>query len=297
MHILITGGTGFIGSALCKQFKDLGFRVSIITRKLTNKTKLDQSIDFITNLNNINQYYDVIINLAGEPLNKRRWNEEVKQEIYNSRINTTKEIINYIEKSQVKTKLLISGSAIGYYGNDADKTFTENSTPGDTGFTHKLCNDWEQTALQAIQYGVRVCLIRTGIVLGKNGGALKELMTPFKFGLGAILGNGKQWMPWIHIQDMIEAIMFLINNDNLNGAFNLTAPTPVTNKEFSKQLAKSLERPCFLRLPNMVVKIMFGEMGETLLLNGQKVIPDKLIKSGYKFKFQDLDSALENLIT
>lgn len=297
MHILITGGTGFIGSALCKHLGNLGFRVSILTRKLTYETNLKQSVDFIADLNNTNQYYDVIINLAGEPLNKRRWNEKVKQEIYDSRINTTKQVINLIEKSSIKPKLLISGSAIGYYDSDPDKTFTEESTPANTGFTHKLCSDWEQTALQATQFGVRVCLIRTGIVLGKNGGALKEMMTPFKFGFGAILGNGEQWMSWIHMQDIIEAIMFLINNDTLNGVFNFTAPTPVTNKEFSKQLARSLKRPCFLRLPNIIVKLMFGEMGETLLLNGQKVIPDKLIKAGYKFKFQNLTMALENLNT
>lgn len=295
MHILITGGTGFIGSTLCKQFKDLDYRVSVLTRKLPINPK--HPINFITNLDNANQYYDIIINLAGEPLNKRRWNEKVKQKIYDSRINTTKQVINFIEKSPTKPKLLISGSAIGYYGNDSDKIFTEDSTPANTGFTHKLCNDWEQTALQATQYGVRVCLIRTGIVLGKNGGALKELITPFKFGFGAILGSGKQWMPWIHIQDIIESIMFLINNDNLNGPFNLTAPTPVTNTEFSKQLAKVLNRPCFLKLPSIIVKFIFGEMGETLLLKGQKVVPDKLIKVGYRFKFQNVAMALEHLTT
>lgn len=291
MHILITGGTGFIGTALCKQFIKLGFKVSILSRSTSHKQK--QLSHIINNLNNINQYYDVIINLAGEPLNRKRWNEKVKQEIYNSRINTTKQVISFIEKSQVKPKLLISGSAIGYYGSDLYKIFTEESIPTDTGFTNKLCNDWEQTALQASLYGVRICLIRTGIVLGKNGGALKELILPFKFGLGAILGNGKQWMSWIHLDDMVNAIIFLINNDSLHGTFNFTAPTPVTNKDFSKQLAKSLHRPCFLKLPNKIVKLIFGEMGETLLLNGQKVIPTKLIKSGYKFKFQNIAEALQ----
>ena len=296
MHILITGGTGFVGSTLCEQFKNLGFKIFILTRKSTRKPNLDQSIELINNVNNFKQHYDVIINLAGEPLNKKRWNDKVKQEIYNSRINTTKDIINYIKKAAIKPKVLISGSAIGYYGNDQDKIFTEESLPADAGFTNKLCNDWEQIALQATQHGVRVCLLRTGIVLGKNGGALKELIMPFKFGLGATLGNGTQWMSWIHIQDMIEAIMYLINNDNLNGPFNLTAPTPVTNTEFSKQLAKVLHRPCFLKLPNIMVKLLFGEMGETLLLKGQKVLPDKLIKAGYKFKLQTLAEAFESML-
>ncbi len=293
MHILITGGTGFLGSCLCKKFKELGFKVSILTRKLTSAPKLTQSFELINSLDNTNQSYDVIINLAGEPLNKRRWNDNVKQEIYNSRINTTKQVINFIEKSQIKPKLLISGSAIGYYGEDLHKMFTEETTPADSGFTHKLCHDWEQIASQATQSGVRVCLIRTGIVLDKNAGALKELLITFKFGLGSILGTGKQWMSWIHIDDLVSAIIFLINNQELSGPFNLTAPSPVTNREFSKQLAYALHRPCFLRLPAMIVKLMFGEMGEALLLNGQNVVPDKLIKAGYKFIFPNLTEALK----
>jgi uncharacterized protein (TIGR01777 family) len=296
MHILIAGGTGFIGTQISKHFANLGHHITILTRGIHKVNNVSESVNFITELDNTASSYDVIINLAGESLNKNRWNEKVKRDIYQSRIQTTQKIINYIKIAGVKPKLLISGSAIGFYGSSVDKIFKESSESADKGFSHNLCRDWEKIAEEASLYGVRVCLIRTGIVLEKDGGALKEMLTPFKLGLGAQLGNGKQWMSWIHMDDVVIAIEYLINHADLQGAFNLTAPEPVTNKVFTHELAKVLKRPSILVLPNFIVKMMFGEMAEFLLLNGQKVIPEKLIKAGYPFKFSKLEKALKDIL-
>lgn len=212
---MVVGGSGFIGKTLCSQLLKNGTQVSVLTRSIKECPELTTSINFIIELRGDDDYYDVIINLAGQSLNQKRWNEEVKKNIYESRIQTTQKIINFIEESKLKPKLLISGSAVGYYGNHDNQIFTEESIPTDNGFTHKLCADWEKPAEQALKYGVRVCLLRTGIVLGKDGGALKEMIPPFNFGLGAKFGNGKQWMSWIHMEDAVGGIIFLMNN-NLN---------------------------------------------------------------------------------
>lgn len=295
MHILINGGTGFIGSKLCEHFLALGFRVSILTRNIY-KANVSKSTTLIDNLNDKEASYDVIINLAGEPLNKNRWNSRVKKVIYDSRINSTQKIVNYIKTAKVKPKLFISGSAIGYYGSSPSKNFTEDTQPADNSYIHKICADWESAAMKALEYGVRVCIIRTGVVLDKNQGALAEMLTIFKLGLGAQLGDGKQWMSWIHIDDVLGAIDFLVNNVELRGPFNLTSPGSVTNAQFTKKLATAMKRPTFLKLPDFIVKILFGEMGDALLLKGQKVIPYNLIKAGYKFKFPKLHEALKDII-
>lgn len=296
MHILITGGTGFIGSKLSKYYLSKGFRVSILTRDPEKIRLNSKSVSYISLLNDFNEKYDIIINLAGEPLDKNRWNEEVKKQIYDSRIQTTQKVIEYLKKSGHTTQLLITGSAIGYYGSSLTQIFDEDTSPADSNFPHQLCADWEKTGLQATQYGVRVCVIRTGIVLGKDQGALSKMLIPFKFGLGAQLGDGSQWMSWIHIDDMVEAIDFLVNHQELSGVFNLTAPEAVTNRQFTNQLAHTLNRPRFLTFPAALVKILFGEMGEDLLLKGQRVTPKKLLQTGYQFKFLSLGKALEDVL-
>ena len=296
MKILIVGGSGFIGQQLCTHFAKNGIEVDILTRSLNNKKAFNNLVNFITELTPEDGVYEVIINLAGEPLNKHRWNDEVKKNIYESRIKTTKKLIDFIANIESKPKLLISGSAIGFYGNNSDSIFTENSNYTNDGFTHKLCHDWETIANQASNYGVRVCIMRTGIVLYMNGGALKEMIPAFNLCFGGQLGDGKQWMSWIHMDDVVGAVEFLIQNESLNGPFNFTAPEAVTNKEFTNELASSLNRPCFLSIPDFMVEIIFGEMGKTLLLQGQRVIPDKLIKAGYKFKFPTLSNALKNIL-
>ena len=296
MHILITGGTGFIGAQLTKYFIALGYRVTILSRNAYGADYPSKFVTFITTLDNVVSAYDVIINLAGEPLTKNRWNKKVKNNIYESRIQMTQKIIHYIKNTKISPKLLISASAVGFYGSSLDETFKEDSEPADNRFTHTLCDHWEKLALEATEYGIRVCLIRIGIVLGKNGGALKQMLGPFKCGLGAQLGNGLQWMSWIHLDDVIMAIEYLIAHPHLKGVFNLTAPEPVSNKLFTLELAKTLKRPSFLILPYVLAKIFFGEMAEFLLLKGQKVIPERLLKVGYTFKFPKLRNALKDIV-
>lgn len=295
MHFLISGGTGFIGSKLCEHFLAQGVRISVLTRNI-DKANAPKSLTLIDNLNDEETSYDVIINLAGEPLNKNRWNDHVKKVIYDSRIQSTQKIVNYIKTVKVKPKLLITGSAIGFYGASLLKNFSEDTQPADNSYIHKICADWEAAGVKAAEYGVRVCVMRMGIVLDKNKGALAEMLPMFKLGLGAKLGNGKQWMSWIHIDDVIGAIDFLIQNKELKGPFNFTAPEAVTNAQFTVCLAKVLRKPSFLKLPDFMVKILFGEMGDSLLLKGQKVIPHNLTKAGYKFKFPILEGALNEII-
>lgn len=291
MHFLITGGTGFIGSALSKKLSTNGHDVTILSRK-----SLSTNSGSIQNINDTRKPYDIIINLAGENLSHRRWNDSVKKEIIRSRIETTQSIINYIQQAEVKPKGLLSGSAIGFYGHSFVETFNETSAPTDQSFTASLCKDWESIANQAKNHGVRVCTLRTGIVLGKNGGALKEMMTPFKLGLGAQLGDGKQWMSWIHMADWINALLFLVDHPEISGPVNLTAPNPVTNTEFTKTLAQALHRPSFLKMPTSIAKLLFGEMADALLLQGQKVIPQKLMNNGYEFQYKTLTEAFNNII-
>lgn len=291
MKILITGGTGFIGSALCQYFIRKQYKIYVLTRK---QIKHEQ-INFIQDLYNYDLNFDVIINLAGEPLNGQRWSEEVKKNIIASRVKVTKQIIDYIKETLVKPKVLISGSAIGFYGTNENKVFKEDSCFV-SGYTHDLCKIWEDHALYAENYGVRVCLIRTGIVIGNNGGILKSMLKPFKYGVGMQFGDGKQWMSWIHLKDVIKIIDFLVQHEELSGPFNLTAPNPVNNKIFTDTLAEILNRPRFVTLPRVATKLIFGEMGERLILQGQNVIPSKLIKAGYKFEFTSLKPALLNIL-
>ena len=289
MKILITGGTGFIGSALCENLSNQGHQVVVLSRTR-------QGANYVHDLSALDAGYAAIINLAGEPLNKRRWNKKVKREIYASRMATTQAVIDYIRAATIKPKVLLSGSAIGFYGSSLQREFCENDAPEGADFAHDLCRDWEQKAAEAGQYGVRVCLLRTGIVLGKGGGALHAMMLPFKLGLGAVLGDGKQWMGWIHMQDVLGAIDLLLQDDSLNGPFNLTAPTPVTNQDFSKLLAGALKRPLLLAMPALIAELLFGEMAKILLIRGQKVLPSKLIASKYQFKYPDLKAALVNIV-
>lgn len=296
MHILIVGGTGFIGSHLCRHFLQQGSEVSVLTRNSNDSPALPTGIKLIDTLDVSRPVYDVIINLAGASLNKQRWSHKTKQMLYDSRINTTQKIVDYIQAVSIKPALLISGSAIGFYGHSQQTVFTEDVLPTDSGFTHQLCADWEKLALKASEYGTRVCTIRTGIVLAKNGGALAAMLPAYRWGLGAQFGQGTQWMSWIHIADLIGIVDYLIKHTMLIGPFNLTAPHPSTNDNFTQTLAKTLKRPTFLKLSPWFIKLAFGEMGETLLLQGQKVLPDKILQAGYQFIFPYLDKALENIL-
>lgn len=297
MKILITGGTGFIGRVLIKSLLAQSHQITVLSRNPEKVSGLFD--DKVTPLNNLqtlttDDHFDVIINLAGAPIFDKRWSTKQKQILRDSRIKLTQQLITIIAAMQQKPELLISGSAIGYYGDQGDTELTEqsNSRPD---FSQQLCADWEQAALTAEQYGVRVCLMRTGLVLGANGGILQRMLLPFKLGLGGRLGSGQQWMSWIHINDWIAIAESMINDQQMSGAYNATAINPVTNQEFSQTLAKSLSRPACFPLPAFILKTLLGEMSE-LVLGSQKVLPKRLVEQGFEFQFSDLRNALTDIL-
>lgn len=292
MNILITGGTGFIGSALTKFFIQKGYLTTILSRNCPalSSVRIIKSIEQI----NVDEKIDIIINLAGAPINKK-WTNSYKEVLIDSRLEITKNLILLIKSLKTKPNLLISASAIGYYGNQSNKYIGENSLYIND-FTHKLCNLWELEAKKAEKLGVRTCITRLGVVLGKNGGALEEMLSIFRLGLGGKIGSGKQFFSWVHIDDIIGAFNFLIKDKTQKGIYNLTSPNPVTNYRFTKELGKMINRPTVLTIPKFVIKMIFGEMGDKLLLNGSAVYPKKLLDSGYEFQFKTIEASLENIL-
>ena len=292
MNIMITGGTGFIGSALTKFFIQKGYLTTILSRHCPalSSVRIIKSIEQI----NVDEKIDIIINLAGAPINKK-WTNSYKEVLIDSRLEITKNLILLIKSLKTKPNLLISASAIGYYGNQSNNYIDENSLYIND-FTHKLCNLWELEAKKAEKLGVRTCITRLGVVLGKNGGALEEMLPIFRLGLGAKIGSGKQFFSWVHIDDIIGAFNFLIKDKTQKGIYNLTSPNPVTNYRFTKELGKMINRPTALTIPKFVIKMIFGEMGDKLLLNGSAVYPKKLLDSGYEFQFKTIEASLENIL-
>ena len=295
MNILITGGTGFIGSALCARLLKDNNKLVILSR---HPERIKSPINAISDLNDLqdNDVFDVVINLAGEPIANKRWSEQQKNKIVSSRINMTEQLISYLEKTDKKPKILISGSAIGYYGISKTDDEIDEKGERDESFSSQLCQQWEAVALKAEALGIRTCLIRTGIVLGENGGALSKMLLPFKMCAGGVIGHGKQWMPWIHLDDLVGIIFYCIDHDNLNGPINGTSPKPVTNAEFTKTLGMVLKRPTIFPMPAIVVKLLMGQMGEELLLAGKKIVPKKVLATGYTFKYEVLADALKNVV-
>ncbi|MEC4750251.1 TIGR01777 family oxidoreductase [Methylomicrobium sp. Wu6] len=293
MKILVTGGTGFIGKALVKTLIGRGHQVAVLSR--TPKSVEQQCGPEAIALGHLSLLapempIDVIINLAGAPIFDVRWTEARKQLIRASRIGLTEQLNDCIERMADKPKLLISGSAIGYYGDQGDAELTEES-PVRPDFSQQLCADWEAAATRASTFGVRVCLIRTGLVIAEGGGLLQRMLLPFRLGFGGRLGNGRQWMSWIHRQDWINIVLTMIADESMQGAYNATAPNPVTNQEFTCTLARHLHRPALFPAPAFALKLLLGEMSE-LVLGSQRVLPTRLLKHGFKFQYPDLDGAL-----
>jgi uncharacterized protein (TIGR01777 family) len=292
LNILITGGTGLIGSTLIKKLSD-EHSFTVISRNEANaKQTLGVHTNVLGSVSDVKDIdvFDAVINLAGEPIADKRWTDTQKKIICDSRWDITTQLVAKINSSDNPPKTFISGSAIGFYGRQGEKVVTEDTSPHEE-FTHDLCEKWESIATGVNTEKTRVAILRTGVVLAENGGALEKMALPFKLGVGGSLGSGHQYLSWIHLDDMVNAIEFLLNNENCSGPFNLTAPEPVTNKTFSKQLAKALSRPCLFFVPSFVMKIAMGE-ASTMLLEGQNVIPDKLIKAGYSFTYPTVSSAL-----
>ena len=297
-RLLITGGSGFIGSLLVPVLLGLKYNVTVLTRN-PDKTALhfNRTVTTINQLNMLKdtEAFDVVINLAGQGITDKRWTPAIKTQLRDSRIITTQQLINYLQAAKKKPELLISGSAIGYYGDQGEK-FIDEQTTADSSFSSKLCFDWEHEAQPAEVLGIRTCYLRTGIVLGKKGGALSKMLPAFKLGLGGPMGGGKQWMSWIHINDLLAIIIYIINNKDIKGAVNATAPNPVSNKVFSSTHASILNSPAFLSMPAFVLKLMLGEMARELLLSGQRVMPEKILEAGYDFQYAELEKALREVV-
>ncbi|PWK48461.1 TIGR01777 family oxidoreductase [Pleionea mediterranea] len=291
MKIFITGISGLIGRHLAKTFRQSGHTVSGLTRNTERASKvLPASVSLVDRLDDAQDYMpDVVINLAGAPIADKRWSDSRKRELKSSRIKLTDELVDWMRQMKQHPDVFISGSAVGYYGRQGDKDITETSEPHPE-FTHELCQEWEQAALKADDI-CRVCLLRTGLVVAPKGGFLDKMKLPFALGLGGRIGSGQQYMSWIHLDDMVSGIEHLIQDSTLSGAFNMTAPNPVTNQHFSQALASSLNRPAIFPAPGFALKLLLGEMSD-LLLTGQKVLPQRLTQSGFQFQFPNVEPAL-----
>lgn len=294
--VLVTGATGFIGRHFCQSAVAKGFNVIALVRDLDKAKQRLPDISLVTSLADLpSEKIHYVVNMAGEPLAKGRWNEKRKQAFLESRVGTTNQLLDHFKSSTERPDVLISGSAVGYYGPYCDKLLDESAVPHDS-FSHYLCSEWEHSAAQFLSLGTRVCYLRTGIVLGAGEGALSQIVPPFKMGLGGRIGSGKQWMPWIHIDDEIALIFHCIKRSDISGSVNGTAPNPVTNQQFSKTLGKVLSRPVIFPMPAFVAKLLFGEMAKELLLTGQRTHPRKALESGFEFNYPDLAPALEQIL-
>lgn len=286
MHILITGGTGFIGKTLAQKLLAENHQLTLLTRNQERKSDNPKvhycySLQAFSNFN----HFDAVINLAGEPIFDKHWSDEQKQKLLKSRVELTEQLSALIQKSDNPPHTFLSGSAIGIYGDlpPSANFYTESTACYSSDFASTLCQQWEAAALQAESEKTRVCLLRTGTVLSPEGGALKKMLPLYQLGLGGKLGSGKQYWAWISLQDQIQAVIFLLKNAKCAGAFNLVAPNPVTNAEFNRTFAKAVNRPAFFAVPEFVLKLALGERA-SLLLDNQQIVPKKLLEAGFQFQ-------------
>lgn len=296
MRVLITGASGLIGSALQKRFAGKGWETLLATRhepKAPNEIQWSIEDGFVDpeRLEGL----DAVVHLAGESVNGLRWTDDKKKAIRDSRVFGTRNLVAALSKLKDRPKVLVSASAIGFYGERGDEEVSESSIAG-IGFLSEVSKEWESEARRAEDAGIRTVLLRTGIVLSKDGGALGTMLTPFKLGVGGVIGSGKQWMSWISLDDHIRVIEYVIEHDNIRGAVNAASPHPVTNEEFTKTMGDVLYRPTFLPLPQFVVSMALGEMGDELLLTSTKVMPKRLEDAGFEFEYPALKPALEHAL-
>ena len=298
MRIFMTGANGFVGTNLCRNLVKEGFQVTAlirgkgkhlpgeVSRVMGESTKPGKWQESVAG-------HDVLINLAGASIFKR-WNKEYKQLLRDSRMLTTKNLVEAIPKESGPKMALLSTSAVGYYGSRGDEELDEKALAGDD-FLAKLAIDWESEAFKAREKGVRVVITRFGIVLGHDGGALEQMAMPFRFFVGGPLGKGRQWFSWIHIEDLIAAALFIITRPDIDGAVNFTAPNPIRNKDLAKAIGTVMHRPSFMPAPGFMIKLLMGELG-SVILNGQRVLPGVLQSKGFNFNFPDIKTALQNLL-
>lgn len=290
-RILITGGTGLIGSRLVQGLIDDGHDVTVLTRDAAKASKFRGRITVINDLKDL-RAVDLIINLAGESLSSGLWTRRKKKELYDSRLDLTHALVAWINRAEEKPRRLINASAIGAYGHSETLEFTEDSPPGSPDLALDLCRQWEALAQTA---NVPVSILRLGVVLALDGGALAQMLFPFEFGGGGPMGHGRQWMSWIHIDDVAGLFAHVINHE-IDGAVNATAPEAVRNRDFTRALGRAMHRPAIMPLPGFALRLLLGEMAETILLRGQKVVPARALETGYSFSYPDLDGAFDSLL-
>jgi uncharacterized protein (TIGR01777 family) len=294
-RILVTGGTGFIGQALCPALLSKGYSLTVLSRQSRDQVQARCGrVEVLSDLPGLKGHsgFNAVINLAGEGIADKRWSESRKQTLRDSRVGLTRTLADVVNSWETRPEVIISGSAVGFYGDQGSRTVTEDTAPVDE-FTHRMCRDWEAEALAMGSDSTRVCLSRTGIVVGPGGGFLKRMLLPFRMGLGGRIGSGQQFMPWVHRDDVVAALIWMLETPEANGAYNVVSPNPVTNRQFTSELANVLHRPAIFPVPASVLKMALGEMAR-LLLTGQQALPKKLTDEGYGFRYRDLGSALED---
>ncbi len=301
MKIVIIGATGFIGKKLFTALDKEEYELTAVSRNAQNARKLlGDHAEFcewdgsdVLALTRIFRDAKAVINLAGENIAAVGWSRNQRKKIIESRVNSTTAVVRAINNLEKKPEILLQASAIGFYGSDFKNSFTENS-PAGNGFLSEVTQKWEN-ALLGLSGDVRHVVLRTGVVISKDGGALPKMAQPFKLGAGGYIGCGKQWLSWIHVDDEIDAIQFLMENTEASGIYNLTAPEPVIMKDFAHEIGRAMKRPSWLNVPSFVIKLAMGQRGREILLASQKVFPNRLIDAGFAFQFSDLRLALTNI--
>ncbi|MCY7375895.1 MAG: TIGR01777 family oxidoreductase [Pyrinomonadaceae bacterium] len=296
MKILVSGASGLVGTHLIPTLLAKGNQIYKLVRHAPDG---NDEIEWDTENGSIDEEkledFDAVIHLAGDNVASENWSEEKKRKIRDSRVSGTRILVDALKRRINPPKHFISASAIGFYGNHDSEILNEESAAG-KGFLPEVCQEWEREASKAENFGARIVLLRIGVVLSKDGGALAKMLTPFKFGVGGTVGSGKQYLSWIALDDLIKIINFALENTDLRGAINAVAPNAVTNEEFTRTLGKSLNRPTILPIPEFAVKLLFGEMGETLLLEGARVYPQKLLDAKFTFDYANLEPALKHVL-
>lgn len=287
MKVLVTGATGFVGSHLARRLEEVGHEVVVVSRR--RGVGYDWSDE---GLHDAVEVSDAVVHLAGRNLFDGRWNARRRAELRSSRVETTERIARLA--ARLRTRVLVTASAVGYYGPRGDEDLDESSPPGDD-FLARLCRDWEAAAAPARDAGVRVATVRIGVVLGRDGGALERLLTPFRLGLGGPVGSGRQPFPWVHVEDLASLLLFLLEHDDARGPFNGTAPGVVDMATFARALGRALHRPAVLPLPGFALRLALGEVAD-VLLTGQRALPRRALEAGFAFRFPDLDAALRDLV-
>ena len=297
VRILLTGGTGLIGRALCRQWRAQGHDLVVWSRSPERVARLCAGAHGVATLRELDGAppFDAVINLAGAPIADRPWTVQRRKVLWRSRVDLTRELVDWLSRCEQRPRVLISGSATGWYGDRGQAPLDEDSHPGEHDFGSQLCVAWEDEARRAEGLGMRVVFLRTAPVLARDGGMLPRLRLPFSMGLGGRLGSGQQWMPWIHLDDVVGLIDFLLHRTDCRGAFNACAPHLVRNADFAGTLATTLRRPMLLSVPAWTLRVALGEMS-VLLLGSQHLQPKKAMEAGYQFRFPHLEAALGCLL-